>query len=84
MNAPLHAKFEPDDNLTESEKDIFFEIHLHTLAKYSPEKDLPQFNYANEVARIANLFNDPRNPVTVKVHPELLLKIRSLSITRLH
>jgi hypothetical protein len=78
MTAPKHAKFNPDDNLTQIEKDLLFEIQMHTLAYHLPGKDLPGFDYNAEISRISSLFQDPSNPLTVQVHPELLAKIRSL------
>jgi hypothetical protein len=78
MTAPKHSTFNPDDSLTQPEKDLLFEIQMHTLAYYSPGKDFPGFDYNAEVDRICSLFQDPKSSVTIQVHPDLLAKIRSL------
>lgn len=80
MTAPKHALFDPDENLTQPEKDLLFEIQMHTLAYYSLSKDLSGFDYKAEVDRISSSFRDPNNPVAIQVHPELLAKIRSFKV----
>jgi hypothetical protein len=76
MTAPKHALFDPDENLAQPEKDLIFEIQMHTIAYHSSGKGLSEFDYKAEVDRISSLFRDPNNPVTMQARSNLLAKLR--------